>query len=224
MTAEWPGDAVEMELDVQASALVLVDMQKGYTSRSNVRGLWMRDQHRRAYDYFFDRIDIAVPRLRALIAGFRSNRLPVVHVTFGSDRSDRRDLSLAAHRRPPAWANPVEVLEAFRVGGDEHRIIDELTPADDEVVLNKTSHSAFTSTSIDDVLRGLGVSQVVIGGWATNACVELTARDAADRGYETFLVEDGCAAFTPESHAAAIRNFARLYGGILRAADVITAG
>jgi nicotinamidase-related amidase len=35
----------------------------------------------------------------------------------------------------------------------------------------------------------------VVGGLATNGCVDLTARDAADLGYETFVLEDGCVTF-----------------------------
>lgn len=85
------------------------------------------------------------------------------------------------------------------LGGPEHGIIRELESASGEPVFNKRSHSAFTTTSIENRLTRAKVARLVIGGWATNACVELTARDAVDRGFETFLIEDACAAFTPST-------------------------
>jgi nicotinamidase-related amidase len=55
----------------------------------------------------------------------------------------------------------------------------------------------------------------MVGGIVTNGCVELTARDAADRGYWVTLVSDGCAAFTPELHANALERITD--GGLIAA-------
>ena len=220
---DWPGEPIEaIRLEIETSALVMVDMQKGYASRDNVRGEWMRVNHPHAHEYFFDRLDLALANLAALVDRYRERGLPVFHVTFGSERRDRRDMMLAAHRTPPAWARSLDDLEPFRVGGSEHQIVGELTPRPGEFVFNKTGHSAFTSTPIDLVLRSLGVRQLVVGGWSTDACVGLTARDGADRGFDVFLVEDACAAFTPQSHAAFMDNFARLYGGVIPTGRVLT--
>ena len=53
----------------------------------------------------------------------------------------------------------------------------------------------------------MNVASLVVGGVVTNVCVETTARDAADRGYEVVLVDDGCAAFSPEIHEATLLSF-----------------
>jgi biuret amidohydrolase len=219
--AGWPATSTGFSLDLSRSALVLIDMQRGYTDRHNVRGSWIRMHHPQVYEYFFDRIESVIPKLTTMLERFRELALPVVHVTFGSSRTDRADMSQVAHRSPPEWAATEEQAEAFLVGGTEHRIVSALTPLPNEFVFNKTSHSAFTSTPIDLVLRSLGVTQLVVAGWATDACVGLTARDAADRGFETFLVEDGCAAFSEESHQASIENFGRLYGAVI-SVDALT--
>jgi nicotinamidase-related amidase len=219
---DWPGGSIEgIRLDLDASALLIVDMQKGYTNRGNVRGEWMRVNHPGAHDYFFDRLDLVLANLVALVGRYREEALPVFHVTFGSERRDRRDMMLVAHRRRPAWARSLDDLEPFRVGGSEHQIVDELTPHPGEFVFNKTGHSAFTSTPIDLVLRSIGARQLVVGGWSTDACVGLTARDGADRGFEVFLVEDACAAFTPQSHTAFMDNFSRLYGGVITTGHIL---
>lgn len=213
----WPTDSLDIPLRPSSSALVLIDMQVGYTNPHNVRGEWMRVNHPGAHQYFFEGIDTATAKLEGLLALYRRRQWAVVHVTFGSAVRDRSDLTLAAHRRLPSWARSSEDLEEFAVGGSEHRIVSQLTPADNEPVFNKTSHSAFTSTAIELAFRSRGVTQLLLGGWATDACVGLTARDAADRGFETFLVEDGCATFSPAAHESSVRNFGLLYGGVIQA-------
>lgn len=64
-------------------------------------------------------------------------------------------------------------------------------------------------------MRNLGIEHLLITGIVTNGCVELTARDAADRGYWVTLVSDGCAASTPELHANALERMTD--GGLIAA-------
>ena len=77
-----------------------------------------------------------------------------------------------------------------------------LAPRGDELVINKTTYGAFVSTGLENTLRNLAIDTLVIGGVVTNVCVETTARDACDRGFDVLLIEDACAAFSPEAHAA----------------------
>ncbi|MGW5772359.1 isochorismatase family protein [Streptomyces longwoodensis] len=91
-------------------------------------------------------------------------------------------------------------------------------PGDVEVV--KRTVGAFQDTGLDDVLRGRGVTTVVIGGIATNLGVESTARAAADLGYDLLFVEDAMTALTGAEHEASVRlDFPRL-GTVVRAAEV----
>lgn len=214
---------IDLAFDPARSALVIVDMQVGYTDPDNVRGAWMRQQDPDGHRYFFDRVARAEGNLIRLLTHFRHLGRPVIHVTFGWSRPDRSDLTLPAHRGRPEWATPDTDLAPFEVGGDLHRIVDSLSPLRGEHVLNKTSHSAFTSTELAAILAEGGIEQLVIGGWATNACVGLTARDAADRGFETFLVEDACAGFSPASHEATLADFRWLYGAVVTTADLVGA-
>ena len=62
----------------------------------------------------------------------------------------------------------------------------------------------------------------MITGVATNACVETTARDGADRGYKCILVEDACATFHGQAvHDMTMRNFAALFGKVMATREVI---
>jgi nicotinamidase-related amidase len=100
------------------------------------------------------------------------------------------------------------------VGSREHEILDELKPLANEHVLRKTTIGAFASTNIDSLLRALGCEQLYLVGISTNMCVETTAREAADRGYQVTLVEDACGTTHEDLHQATMRNFQRLFGRV----------
>lgn len=57
-------------------------------------------------------------------------------------------------------------------------------------------YSAFEATSEDlaDFLRKKGVTELYVGGLATDYCVKASALDADRNGFETFVVEDAVAA------------------------------
>ena len=48
------------------------------------------------------------------------------------------------------------------------------------------------STGMGEYLKGLGVTDVYVMGLATDYCVKFTALDAAELGFNTYLVFDGC--------------------------------
>lgn len=50
------------------------------------------------------------------------------------------------------------------------------------------------ATGLGDYLSQQGVRDVYVLGLATDYCVKFTALDAADLGFNTFLIEDGCRA------------------------------
>ena len=58
-------------------------------------------------------------------------------------------------------------------------IVDGLDPREDELVLDRVRMSACSGTSLDVMLRNLGVTDVVVVGVWTNMAVEHTVRDAA---------------------------------------------
>jgi nicotinamidase-related amidase len=78
----------------------------------------------------------------------------------------------------------------FDPGRGHVRLIEPLAPAPGEPVLTKTSHNAFTTTSLQQVLTQRGITEVVVCGIRTEQCCETTARVASDLGYAvTFVTE-----------------------------------
>ena len=99
-------------------------------------------------------------------------------------------------------------------GTFEHGILPDVAPIDGELVINKTSRGAFNSTAIERVLRNLGLETLVIAGVSTSSCVETTARDAADRGFQVAIVEDATAELDEPSHEATLRQWAVRWGRV----------
>src|SRR5262245_34857738 len=60
-------------------------------------------------------------------------------------------------------------------GTEGWRIVPELDPAPGEPLVAKTTADAFLGTDLDTVLGSLGVTEILITGFATENCVETTA-------------------------------------------------
>lgn len=172
------------------TALLLVDMQRAWLEPQF-------DPHLNGPDaeYFLTRAHMqVVPNQRRLLSAFREARQNVLHTIIESLTADGRDRSLD-HKLSDMH---------LPKGSQQARIIDDLTPVENEIVLPKTSSGVFNSTNIDYVLRNLETRHLIIAGIVTDQCVDMAVRDAADRGYLVTLVEDACATYTPARHDACL--------------------
>jgi nicotinamidase-related amidase len=73
------------------------------------------------------------------------------------------------------------------------RLMDELRRLDSEPLIHKTSHNAFTTTNLQQLLTERGVRELTVCGIRTEQCVETTARVASDLGYQVTFVIDATA-------------------------------
>jgi len=104
------------------------------------------------------------------------------------------------------------------------RLMEELERADGEPLLQKTSHNAFTTTNLQQLLTGRGISELTVGGIRTEQCVETTTRLASDLGYQVTFVTDATATNpVPHRDAPADQSVAELLAGprTLSAEEVI---
>jgi ureidoacrylate peracid hydrolase len=90
----------------------------------------------------------------------------------------------------------------FAPGSWGQQFVDELAPAD--IAVEKIAYSAFYMTRLEWVLCKCGVDRLYVGGIVTNGGVASTVRDAHVRELECTVLADGCAAFSPQVHQAAI--------------------
>jgi nicotinamidase-related amidase len=73
-----------------------------------------------------------------------------------------------------------------------------------DMVVVKPRISAFYGTRLDAALRARKVDRLIIAGVSTAWAVQSTVRDAHDRDYEVFVLEDACAAATEPVHQSSM--------------------
>lgn len=73
------------------------------------------------------------------------------------------------------------------------RLMEELERAEGEPLLHKTSHNAFTTTNLQQLLTERGIRDLTVCGIRTEQCVETTTRLASDLGYQVTFVSDATA-------------------------------
>ncbi|MET7272969.1 cysteine hydrolase family protein [Streptomyces flaveolus] len=76
-------------------------------------------------------------------------------------------------------------------GTEGWRVVPELAPREGEAVVDKTTPDSFLDTDLDGTLKTLGVTELIVTGFATEVCVDTTARQALSRGYDLVVVADG---------------------------------
>jgi nicotinamidase-related amidase len=83
-------------------------------------------------------------------------------------------------------------------------------PAEGEVVVIKRGVSALARTDLDLLLRGKGITTLVLTGIATNFVIEGTARHAVDEGYQVVVLKDCCASFNDQMHTFSLQILSQL--------------
>lgn len=188
----------EVEIDPAHAALLLIDVQNHTARRDGggYRSLNDAEIDDRFGFFFATMRDTAVPNMQALQKACRKTRIEVIYSVIESLTRDGRDRSLdykisGIHVPKGSW---------------DAQVFDAIAPADDEIVLPKTSSSVFISTNIDYVLRNLGVRSLIIAGVLTDQCIDSAARDACDLGYLVTIAIDACATHSHERHEWSLRN------------------
>ena len=187
----------DLPLVPSESALIFIDVQNysAHPEGAEYKGLSPADFAAK-YGWYFGQLESRViPNMQAIQAAARGAGVEVMYTNIESLTLDGRDRSLdykitGFHVPKGSW------------GG---KVLDQIAPQGDEIVLPKTSSSVFVSTHIDYILRNLGVRQVVLSGLLTDQCVESAIRDACDLGYLVTQVTDACLTHSQERHDNSLR-------------------
>ena len=128
-----------------------------------------------------DPVGDVLARVLDLVDAFERRDLPVVTVAVSGGAPGRTE-------HPPRTPPPV--------GWDA--LAPELQGRG--MVVVKRTWGAFTGTDLDEKLRALGVTQVVLAGISTSKGVESTARSAHELGYNVALATDAMTDSNPDAH------------------------
>jgi ureidoacrylate peracid hydrolase len=199
-------------LKASETALLVVDVQRAVADPEFGLGRLAREKGvLEQSSWYYESIRQALPRMRLLQDACRGAGIEVLFTRIQALSRDGRDL-----------------MPGYRIGGmkvgrgsPEAEILPQVRPVGDEIVIDKTSSSAFNSSGIDHTLRNLGVRQLIVCGIATHGCVELTCRDADDRGYWVHVASDACAAATEALHRNSLERMAKGLTRIRTSAEIV---
>lgn len=216
----WPSFTV----DWSRAALVVIDLQNyGCNAGCGVAQM-LALRYPEIAEYYVRRLEGTVlPNARRLLDAFRAARRPVMFTRHGPLLADGSDMIARRRRRDADSLTTTNTPTLWHRGTFEHEVVASLAPLPGELVIDKNTSSAFNSTGIEWLLRNLGAETLVFAGMATDMCVETTARDAADRGFNAIIVEDAAATFFERHHRAALSGFARVFGQVWSAERVLRA-
>lgn len=206
----WPSFVV----DWTRTGLMIIDLQNYSSNPACGVTRMITEQYPEVAAYYVPRVREVVSNTRRLLDAFRRAHREVVFTRHGALLGDGRDMIWRRRQRDSEAVTLTGRPTLWAKGSPEHEIIEELAPTANELVIDKNASSPFNGTGIDQLLRNLRLETLVMVGMATDMCVETTARDAADRGYNVIVVEDASATFFPDHHRAGLSALARVYAQV----------
>jgi nicotinamidase-related amidase len=127
-----------------------------------------------------------------LANAFRRHGLPVVLVNVAGGAPGRTEQTRKSPDFPAGWTD----------------LVPELDQQPQDHLVTKHTRGAFANTDLEQHLRKLGVTQVVIAGVSTSSGVESTARHASDLGFNVTLPVDAMTDMDLDVH---INSVARIF-------------
>lgn len=216
-TVELPSRPEPLPVAIERSALIVVDMQNAYCSPGG----------------YLDRVgfDVSgsapvIAETRRTIDACKASGMTVIYLQngFEPDGSDiggptapvwHKSNALRFMRENPDWSGRL-----ITRGGWDHAIVDELTPAPGDLVIQKSRYSGFAGTNLDQILSARRIETVLVCGVATNVCVESTIRDAYHREYFPVMITDATMAAGPGAQEASEFNVLRFFGWLTTGPDL----
>jgi ureidoacrylate peracid hydrolase len=184
------------QLRPDKTALIIVDVQNDFCHDQGVFG---------KSDFNLSHVEKAINKLLPFLNQCQQYNLPIIFVrTVHSHWTDSE--SWIARLQGAAREMPICRPDSW--GAEFYKV----KPLTTDFIVTKHRFSGFVGTNLDLVLRSKRIETLLMTGVATNVCVETTARDGFNRDYRIVLVEDCCAAFSPEEHASTITNINKYFG------------
>jgi len=127
--------------------------------------------------------EIASKHAARLLAQFRDNKMPIIHVR---------------HEFP---SNDAPFFLPHSEGAKFHPSI---APIEGESVVLKHQINSFRDTDLQKMLKNLKVEKLVIVGAMSHMCIDAVTRAAVDFGYECYIAHDACAALDLEFNGVTV--------------------
>jgi nicotinamidase-related amidase len=194
-----------MKLDASKTALLIVDMQQYQAGEGGNLPRFFRDIYGPgAEDGAVKKGREIVRVIGGLLSVFREAGAPVVYLAFGSLTDDGSDLVPYVRLWNEVSRRKTGLPAIVPASDPGYAIMKEIAPRPGEPLINKTAEGAFGASSIDHVLKQMGVQTLVVTGMYTNHCVISTCIGAADAGYRVIVPADAVGTWDERLHEQAL--------------------
>lgn len=188
------------ELDASKTALVVIDMQNTFCEPNSPAEV---PQSREIVD-----------PINKFAKSFREKGGQVVWVLHAnSQMGDKSDWELFFNNVVSA---EVKTRTMASLSPDKQKVWKDLAVDEKDITIIKNRYSALISgsSSLERVLRNLGIDTILIAGTKTNICCESTARDGMMLDFKIVMVENCCAALSDDEHQAALESIIQQFGDV----------
>ncbi len=206
MRAQIDAEPEAIEINVERTALVVIDMQRDFLEPGGFGESLGND---------VSLLGRAVKPIGALLEAARSLGMRVIHTREGHkpDLSDVHKAKLERGAPSLRIGAPGPMGRILVRGEPGHDIIEALYPLASECVIDKRGKGAFYDTELQQELDTHAIEDLIVCGVTTEVCVHTTVREANDRGYRCLVPGDCCASYFPEFHEMGLRMI-KAQGGI----------
>lgn len=193
-------------IDLAATALVVIDMQKDFLYPDGFGAFLGND---------VTLLQRTIGPIQKMLAIARAHKMLIIHTREGHlpDLSDCPAIKLDRWPVGTRIGDPGPMGRILIRGEEGHGIIDEVAPLPGEVVLDKPGKSSFYATDLEEILHRHGIRNLLITGVTTDVCCNATVIGANDRGFNAIVLEDCVSSYDQDRHAATLATI-QAQGGI----------
>ncbi len=122
----------------------------------------------------------AIHQISRLLPIAREGKIPVIY-------ADRKPSQRSLLRK---WDNLEYSTPDLYYAEHGHSIVQEIAPANDDVIIFKECPSIFFGTPLMSILSPLGIDTLLICGCTTSGCIRASVVDAASYGFRVAVIEE----------------------------------
>jgi len=176
-------------------ALVVVDMCKGFIDSSSPLG--------------FECSELIDSNIQ-LVQKFRDKKLPIIFST--TIYRDEEEAKVFRKKLP--------ALNILKPNSYEVSFLNELSPNNQDRLIEKKYASAFFKTTLAEYLKNKNIDSLVISGVTTSGCVRATALDSLQHDFLTIVPENCVGDRNHDAHKANLFDLKMKYADVVHSDDL----
>jgi len=139
--------------------------------------------------------------LKSLIEVARSKKIPIIYSKITPLPKDyESSFRTFMFMKRFKIKDPEKLPRFLEPGTPESEIPSDISPLDDDIVIEKNSASIFIGTNFEYLMRNRGIDTILFTGISTEFGIASSARDSCNRGFYTVVVQDCVSSFNQKLH------------------------